>query len=778
MNTPLWPPTAPPALWRSLQDMIAQGIVPSTGQLLALLQQVGALTTATLIQTGTGLTGGPIAGAGLIRLADAPAGHVLANLTGGAAAPVPVPLANLLADLPPLEGSAVLAALGYTPLNRASNLGDLADAVEAMENVSGVTVVNTLATAKALVARPPVLVIKGKLVAGDGWGGVFFLESGSAEVADEVMTFRCTVGVPDLYRRLPDGLEYNMGWSGAKSDFTDPVTAQVNAVLAAANGTTVFVPRGSYRVASKISRNASVNLSGVSMGAGPGASTNVETSQFSINYSNDYTFEIEDFIGSSFRDLKFNVEPPYRPMSAGGGVKLKAPGGLTVGSPVFERCAFISLWNGVEIEAPAYARFEQCYAEVWLNSAIRLVTKAGVEGSGGHINGGHFFGDTTPGNTKGPAVYTEVGYLTVDGGACLLGGSQGIHFKPTNNPAGSLQVGYTHIEEQIQAGITCEKGNAHASMVQVIGAEFSVIANGGASFRSHLEIKSDAGGSWIDDVLVMGTMTRSRLAATSWFFDIQSGSNVVLTDLVNEGFTGNLGGGVRIGSQVTKAAVIEFKMLGAWPGTRYSLTAETLLIDTVTGLTASEVNAITCRDGSRVWVADGLAGSNPLSGGGTGTYAERIGGVWASAPSLRGANTWTGANTFKSAASGSNVTTWRNFTNSNELMRIYDDAGNGLLSLYDPSAVEKIRLFAAGQSFLAGPLSIQNASAIPAGGASGFGYLFTSTANFGIFPGIGVPTLSAAKGSLYLRADGSAANNRMYINTDGATGWTPVTTSS
>ena len=69
-----------------------------------------------------------------------------------------------------------------------------------------------------------------------------------------------------------------------------------------------------------------------------------------------------------------------------------------------------------------------------------------------------------------------------------------------------------------------------------------------------------------------------------------------------------------------------------------------------------------------------------------------------------------------------------------------------------------------------------NATAIPSGGLAGKGYVFSTTVNFGIFFGSGVPTLAAAKGSLYLRSDGSTTNDRMYINTDGATTWTAVTT--
>ena len=71
-----------------------------------------------------------------------------------------------------------------------------------------------------------------------------------------------------------------------------------------------------------------------------------------------------------------------------------------------------------------------------------------------------------------------------------------------------------------------------------------------------------------------------------------------------------------------------------------------------------------------------------------------------------------------------------------------------------------------------------NGTAVPVGGTAGAGYVFSSVANFGVFFGSGAPTLSAAKGSLYLRSDGSATNNRMYVNTDGATTWTAVITAA
>jgi hypothetical protein len=74
--------------------------------------------------------------------------------------------------------------------------------------------------------------------------------------------------------------------------------------------------------------------------------------------------------------------------------------------------------------------------------------------------------------------------------------------------------------------------------------------------------------------------------------------------------------------------------------------------------------------------------------------------------------------------------------------------------------------------------TILDGTAIPAGGTAGAGYKLSSTANFGIFFGSGAPTLSAAKGSIYMRSDGSSTATRMYINTDGSTTWTNVTTAA
>jgi hypothetical protein len=76
-----------------------------------------------------------------------------------------------------------------------------------------------------------------------------------------------------------------------------------------------------------------------------------------------------------------------------------------------------------------------------------------------------------------------------------------------------------------------------------------------------------------------------------------------------------------------------------------------------------------------------------------------------------------------------------------------------------------------------GNITADSASALVAGGASAF--IATNTAaGMGIYVGSGAPTVAAAKGSLYLRSDGSGTTDRAYINTNGSTTWTALTTAA
>jgi hypothetical protein len=84
----------------------------------------------------------------------------------------------------------------------------------------------------------------------------------------------------------------------------------------------------------------------------------------------------------------------------------------------------------------------------------------------------------------------------------------------------------------------------------------------------------------------------------------------------------------------------------------------------------------------------------------------------------------------------------------------------------------------AGQVSASGNAIILAGTAPPAGGTTGAGLRMSSTSNLGVFFGAGTPSLSAAQGSLYINTTGSSTSTRIYVNTNGTTGWTAVTTAT
>lgn len=78
-------------------------------------------------------------------------------------------------------------------------------------------------------------------------------------------------------------------------------------------------------------------------------------------------------------------------------------------------------------------------------------------------------------------------------------------------------------------------------------------------------------------------------------------------------------------------------------------------------------------------------------------------------------------------------------------------------------------------SYFTTTLGVQSwtGTATPAGGAGAVAFTLGSAA-VGIYFGSGVPTVSAAQGSIYLRTDGGAST-RIYSNNNGSTGWSAIT---
>jgi hypothetical protein len=197
-----------------------------------------------------------------------------------------------------------------------------------------------------------------------------------------------------------------------------------------------------------------------------------------------------------------------------------------------------------------------------------------------------------------------------------------------------------------------------------------------------------------------------------------TGGNLLST--ANVIVTGNVSGGNII---ISGASIIT----GASTAASYSTTGN---------VTGGNVNT-----GAQVVATGNITGGNILTAG-----------LVSATGNITGGNVLGGANVNASLFTGTTISVAANIT------------GGNVLSSAVISAVGNARIL--------------SGTAVPAGGTAGAGYRMSSVTNFGIFFGSGAPTLSAAKGSLYMRTDGSATSDRMYVNTDGATAWTPVITAS
>lgn len=69
-------------------------------------------------------------------------------------------------------------------------------------------------------------------------------------------------------------------------------------------------------------------------------------------------------------------------------------------------------------------------------------------------------------------------------------------------------------------------------------------------------------------------------------------------------------------------------------------------------------------------------------------------------------------------------------------------------------------------------------TALTAGGSQVLATTSTPLTSPAVYVGSGAPTISAPQGSLYLRSDGSSVSTRLYVNTNGSTTWTVVTTAA
>jgi hypothetical protein len=172
----------------------------------------------------------------------------------------------------------------------------------------------------------------------------------------------------------------------------------------------------------------------------------------------------------------------------------------------------------------------------------------------------------------------------------------------------------------------------------------------------------------------------------------------------------------------------------------------------------------TIHTGTTVLVSGNITGGNVLFGSG----------VISGTGNISGGNILGGANVNATLHTGTTVSVTGNVTGGN----LITGAAISAASVSASANITGGNVLSGAVVSAVGAATILSGTAVPAGGTAGAGYKFSSTANLGVFFGSGAPTLSAAQGSLYLRTDGSSTSTRMYVNTNGSTTWTAVTTAT
>ncbi|MCG3771550.1 MAG: hypothetical protein JW384_02738 [Nitrosomonadaceae bacterium] len=196
---------------------------------------------------------------------------------------------------------------------------------------------------------------------------------------------------------------------------------------------------------------------------------------------------------------------------------------------------------------------------------------------------------------------------------------------------------------------------------------------------------------------------------------------------------------------------------------------------TTTNLTVSGTTTL----GDAVTDTTGITGATTITS--TSASALTVGANGATNPVLKvaasTASVATGLSlTGAAAAGGMAVAVVSSGTNENLTV---DAKGSGTISIGSVSTgnISLARGTTVNGQFVAnGQSTVAAGEAVGAGGSSNCNLVIGNVAGFGIYTGSGAPTVSAAKGSLYLRTDGSGVTDRAFINTNGSTTWTALTT--
>lgn len=579
------------------------------------------------------------------------------------------------------------------------------------------TTVPSIAALKAMTNRPQVVQVTGTNA------GTFNLNQGACDAADDMMQIQPTSGSTVCYvRAIPSwaasGATVDARIQGANcngvADSAGALTATASDVIA--KRAVAMLPPGNCLTNSGVVATGPLVMRGTGSGAGPGALDPTTGSLVLPNFAAGDVLSFTSSYAMSFSDFQINSNVGQR--SSGAGLLVNSAGsGTTNGLSQIGNVAFNNQYDDIRFSNPTLPLVTGTYHQNWKNAGVKCDTSPTAEPTCGNYLNNYFFGDASSGTTQVASLHMKGGYFKSIANH-LLGAQAGILIDADQYPVGAPNAFFNTIENSVHYGIRA-KNTAGQAMGQVswVGNEFlTENTTTGPTLKAFMQVDANStpGSTWARNVQILGNNMRGQLTTTSGpgpagvpaYVSIDGTAQWQLADTQISAMNGDTAVGVVVGADARGGLIHNLQMSSESGATvtKYAGTLTYTQIYDMQGVPQSQLASTASANGSLVYVTDGqINASQAVASGGSGVWAQRIGGNWVPVMTptalFAGTNSWTGANTFKSPNAGSNVTIW-NASNNNTLARIYDDSASGLVSIYNAAASERIRLYAAGESFI------------------------------------------------------------------------------
>lgn len=498
----------------------------------------------------------------------------------------------------------------------------------------------TMASLRALTVLPSshsALTLAGFYGAGDGGGGRFVYNASDTTTADDGGTIVVDAAGRRWYR-LFDG-PLNIRWFGMKPDLSADCKAQMLACVVAAAGRAIYVPVGEYRFDSGVAYAGIVNITGDGNGCGPGPASisNSNCTQFLLNFSMGNLFSVTTNQACYFSRFQVNVNGGDRPHT-GVGISISGPIGSSNANSVISEVGFSNVDNPIALLRTTTPTVQKCYFDSWTTAGITAKTTAGVEGNGGEIANNTAYGPASASGSQGPFYYSEVGYFDFHDNL-TSGGAGAVRMAATNGPCGAPLIHDNVSEDYRLYAYSIESGDGSAiSMLRVHDNEISSVAFAANATAAVQVLDYNSGTAFLTDVSVRGNIIRSIHGSTSKFIDIQSGSDIIVSDNELENLGAAIGAGIRMtGTAVTGLDVTEDNQFVGSFTAKYVLGTTIVVRDVSGAFTVAQLGA--WGNGSTVLTSDGQATSSTVAtliGSGSGCTGYRERGAWRAPYGLTG----------------------------------------------------------------------------------------------------------------------------------------------